>query len=140
MMKRVVRVCSADGRAQAQAEVEWTDRPPWSVVIRLPGTDPIEASADDLFACLREVRRSASRMGWRLCVAGARTDAWPSRMSSQMGGAALVYVHVLGQPSRDDDLRPIFDDAPCEAVGSIEEQGEFRRRWLESLGNGTSIP
>jgi hypothetical protein len=139
MMRRIVRVCSADG-AQAAAELEWTDRPPWSVVLRLPGADPIEESAGDLFACLLAVRRAASEIGWRVCVAGARTDAWPSRMSSQMGGAALVYVHALGRPARNEDLHPVFDDAPCEAVGSVEEQSEFRRRWLESLRDGVGIP
>lgn len=138
-MKRVVGVCFADGGARTAAELEWTDRPPWSVVLRIPGADPIEASADDLFACLSGVRRAASQIGWRVCVAGARADAWPSRMSSQMGGAALVYVHVLGRPARNEDLRPIFEDAPCEAVGSVEEQSDFRRRWLESLGDGTGI-
>jgi hypothetical protein len=133
MVKRIVCVCSADGAARAQAELEWSDRPPWSVVLRVPGAAPIEGSADDLFGCLAVVRREASRSGWRVCVAGARTDAWPSRMSSQMGGAALVYIHALGRPARNDDLRPVFDDAPCEAIGSVEEQAEFRRRWLESL-------
>ncbi len=140
MSKRVVGVCSADGAAHAQAGLEWSDRPPWSVVLSIPGAVPIEGSAEDLFGCLSVIRQEASRSGWRVCVAGARTDAWPSRMGSQMGGATLVYIHVLGRQARNGDLCPIFDDVPCETIGSIEEQSEFRRRWLESLGDGTGTP
>jgi hypothetical protein len=137
-MKRMVRVCAA-GHV-AGAELEWSDRPPWRVILRIPDADPLEASADDLFGCLTVIRLEAARSGWRVCVVGARTDAWPSRMSSQMGGAALVYVHSVGRQARDEDLYPIFDDAPCDAIGSVEEQGRFRRGWLESLKNGTSFP
>ena len=56
-------------------------------------------------------------------------------MSSQMGGASLVYVHTMGLQARAEDLRPIFDDTPCDAVGSVEQQALFRREWLRSLGN-----
>ena len=99
----------------------------------------MEASADDLFGCLTVIRLGAARSGWQVCVVGARTDAWPSRMSSQMSGATLVYVHTVGRQARDEDLYPIFDDAPCDAIGSVEEQSQFRRGWLESLKNGTSF-
>jgi hypothetical protein len=58
-------------------------------------------------------------------------------MSSQMGGAALVYVHTMGLQAREKDLRPIFDDAPCAAVGSVEEQRQFKTQWFESLRNAT---
>lgn len=66
-----------------------------------------------------------------------QVDAWPSRMSSQMGGAALVYVHTMQLQAREKDLRSIFDDAPCAAVGSVEEQRQFKTQWFESLRDAT---
>jgi hypothetical protein len=131
MMRRSVRVHSSGG--PTEAELEWTEHPPWRVVLRIPGMDPLQASADDLFGCLTAVRLEAEQEGWKVCVAGARTDAWPSRMSSQMGGAALIYIHSIGLPARDGDLCPIFADAPCDAIGSVEDQNQFRETWLESL-------
>jgi hypothetical protein len=135
MTQRFVRACSGD--RVTEAELQWSERPPWHLVLRIPDVHPLEASADDLFACLAAIRQQAARIGWRICVAGARTDAWPSRMSSQMGGASLVYVHTMGLQARAEDLRPIFDDTPCDAVGSVEQQALFRREWLRSLGNET---
>jgi len=131
MIKRTVTICTPG--LHAEAMLEWTDRPPWRVLLSIPGIDTIESTAYDLYECLLEARGHAAASGWRICVVGARRDAWPSGMSSDMGGAALVYVHTLGRPVDGDDLRPIFDDAPCELVGSVEEQREFRTQYQESL-------
>lgn len=134
-MKRAVSVCAA-GRS-VQAALEWDERPPWRVALRIPGLVPAEAGGGDLFECLLTVREQVGREGWKVCVMGARVDAWPSRMSSQMGGASLVYVHTMGLQAREKDLRPIFDDAPCDVVGTVAEQRQFRTQWVESLRNAT---
>jgi hypothetical protein len=134
-MERAVFACTAD--RSVHATLEWEERPPWQVTLRIPGLEPAEASGNDLFRCLLAVREQVARTGWKVCVVGARVDAWPSRMSSQMGGASTVYVHTMGLQARESDLRPIFDDAPCTAVGSAEEQRQFRTQWLESLRNET---
>lgn len=131
MIKRTVQVCAA-GR-HAEATLEWTERPPWRVVINIPELDSLASSSFDLFECLLELRERAADSGWRVCVVGARRDAWPSGMSSDMGGAALVYIHVLGRQASGEDLRPIFDDAPCDLIGSVQEQKEFMAQWRESL-------
>jgi hypothetical protein len=60
-------------------------------------------------------------------------------MTSQMGGAALVYIHRMGSPARHADLCPIFDDAPCDVIGLVEEQKQFMETWLESLINESGI-
>jgi hypothetical protein len=131
IIKRTVTIRSAERRAEAI--LEWTDRPPWRVTLSIPGLDPFESLAYDLFECFTDVRERAASSGWQICVVGARRDAWPSGMSSDMGGAALVYIHTLGRQADGDDLRPIFDDAPCELIGSAEEQKKFRTQWRESL-------
>jgi hypothetical protein len=132
-MERTVLACTAD--STAQASLEWDEGPPWRVVLKIPGCESAEASGRDLFESLVAVREQVAGSGWKVCVTGARVDAWPSRMSSQMGGGLLVYVHTMGVQAREKDLRPIFDDAPCEVIGAVEDQRQFRARWLESLRN-----
>lgn len=132
-MERTVLVCAA--ASLAQVSLEWDERPPWRVVLKIPGCEPAEASSNDLFESLAAIREQVMRSGWKVCVNGARADAWPSRMSSQMGGGLLVYVHRMGAQARDKDLRPIFDDASCDLIGTVEDQRQFRARWLESLEN-----
>jgi hypothetical protein len=131
MKRRTVTICNAEH--SGEAFLEWTDRPPYRVVLSIPESDPIESTAYDLFECLLDVRAQAEGRGWRICVVGARKDAWPSGMSSDMGGATLVYIHTLGRQATGEDLRPIFDDAPCELIGSVEEQRQFRAQWLGSF-------
>jgi hypothetical protein len=135
LMEKTVIVC-ASGKS-VQAVLEWDERPPYRVVLRIPGIESAEASGKDLFECLAGAREQVARSGWTPCLVGARIDAWPSRMSSQMSGGSLVYVHTMGRQAREGDLRDIFDDAPCDAVGSVEQQHEFRTRWFESLSNAT---
>ena len=131
MMKRNVTVCRAG--QHGEAVLEWTERPPWEAVLSVAGAEPLESTGDDLFDCLLELRERAAESGYRICVVGARRDAWPSGMSSDMVGAALVYVHRLGHPADGGDLQPIFADAPCDSVGSIEEQRESMEQWRKSL-------
>jgi hypothetical protein len=115
------------------ASLQWTETPPWHVALSIPGALAAESASYDLFQCLLEIRERISADGWKICVAGARRDAWPSGMSSDMGGAWLIYVHTLGRQAGEHDLRPIFDDAPCDKVGSRAEQQEFMEKWRASL-------
>jgi hypothetical protein len=133
-MERIVLVCN--DQSSARASLEWDERPPWRVVLKIPGCEPAEASGNDLFVSLAAVREQIAGSGWKVCVTGARIDAWPSRMSSQMGGSLLVYVHTMGVQAREKDRRSIFDDAHCDLIGTVEDQRQFRTRWLESLRNG----
>ena len=119
LKERTVSVYAA-GRS-VQAALEWDERPPWRVTLRIPGLVPVEACGSDLFKCLLTVLEQVGHEGWKVCVVGARVDAWPSRMSSQMGGASVVYVHTMGVQAREKDLRPIFDDAPCDVIGTVKD-------------------
>jgi hypothetical protein len=132
-MQRTVVACSAEG--SVQATFEWDERPPWRVVLKIPGREPVEALGKDLFESFAVVREQVAPDGWKICVTGARVDAWPSRMSSQMGGSLLVYLHTMGLQALEKDLQQIFDDSPCDTIGTVEDQRQFRARWLESLRN-----
>jgi hypothetical protein len=60
-MERRVSVCMAE--RSVQASLEWDERPPWRVALRIPGLEPVEASGDDLFECLLAVREQVGGTG-----------------------------------------------------------------------------
>jgi hypothetical protein len=68
LMERTVSVCKAE--RSVEAFLEWDERPPWRVALRVPGLEPAEASGNDLFECLLAVREQLGRAGWKVCVVG----------------------------------------------------------------------
>ncbi|MDR1450018.1 MAG: hypothetical protein LBI84_07455 [Propionibacteriaceae bacterium] len=86
------------------------------------------------WAALRDLRRALEPLGYRLCCNGARLDVYSSRMSMQMGSGRRAYVLTPGKQALSDDLVDIFVYAPSSTVGTIEQQDEAFRRWLDSLG------
>ncbi len=85
--------------------------------------------AADAFSALVEVRRALELEGWRLAVAGARRDTYPSGMARSSGGLR-AYEMRPGRPA--SSTVDIFDDAPTELIGTVDEQEENFRLWWES--------
>lgn len=63
----------------------------WVVEIRCPGFGTAEATADDAFEGLCLVRKQLEPYGWRIGVAGAQADVWPSGMARDQGGGLRAY-------------------------------------------------
>lgn len=63
----------------------------WVVELASPGFDPVVAREDDAFEALSAVRERVEPLGWRLGVAGAQLDVWPSGMSRDQGGGLSAY-------------------------------------------------
>jgi len=89
----------------------------------------ITGHAADAFSALVEVRRALELEGWRLAVAGARRDTYPSGMARSSGGLR-AYEMWSGRPA--SSTVDIFDDAPTELIGTVDEQEESFRLWWES--------
>ena len=85
--------------------------------------------AADAFSALVEVRRALELQGWRLAVAGARRDTYPSGMARSSGGLR-AYEMRPGSPA--SSTVDIFGDAPTELIGTVDEQEENFRLWWES--------
>jgi hypothetical protein len=130
-MMRTVTVCK--GEQKILGALTWTEKPPWRIMLEIPGEETFESISYDLFECLKEIRLNMAPHRLTVCVAGARRDAWPSGMSGDMGGAALVYIHRIGRQPSYEDLVSIFSDASCEMIGSVDEQSEFVEQWEKSL-------
>ena len=62
-------------------------------------------------------------------MAGARRDTYPSGMARSSGGLQ-AYEMRPGRPA--SSTVDIFDDAPTELIGTVDEQEENFRLWWES--------
>ena len=95
----------------------------------------IEVVSDDLFEALCFVRLEAEKHGFLLLCNGARIDAYPSRMSRQMGFGAQIYVFKSGVQARKDDMVDLLDPALYDQVTTVEKQRGNFEAWLNSLGS-----
>ena len=94
----------------------------------------IAVTADDLFEALSLIRLEAEKRGYFILCNGARTDAYPSRMSRQMGEGGKLYLFRVGMPAQRKDLVNIFEPTEFEQVGTVAEQRVAYDAWLRSLG------
>jgi len=123
-----------------QADSSWlTGQITWSAtdgasmkLVVSDGSTYIE-QADDLFECLVEIRRETDPLGLRICCAGCKKDAYPSRMNREMGGGSKVQIRTLGRPTQREDQIGIFEAVNLSEVGTVEEQEAYYRIWLASL-------
>ena len=133
-MEDVVSVRAVEGNGvQAEWEVEWKyGNEEFSLAVSKYGGGLIRtARGPDLFDAFCEIRRDLEGEGVRICVSGARIDAYPSGMAREMGGGQMVYLlrrpSMIGKLIRLPYLRPrklvyIFSPAPCHLVATVDEQ------------------
>ncbi|GBR17221.1 hypothetical protein AA0616_0993 [Komagataeibacter nataicola NRIC 0616] len=67
-----------------------------------------------------------------LCI-GARPDIMASGMSRNMSGGRKVYVIRQGEQADRRNIVDIFDHAPPDRTGTVQQQRDFATRWLASL-------
>ncbi len=82
------------------------------------------------FRALIELRKDLEAEGKLLLCGGARIDAWPVGMASNMGDGRYAYKLQIGRTPAVTDLVDIF--APAEAcdVGTLQQQFDHRERWF----------
>lgn len=81
-----------------------------------------EAQGVDLFSCLQDIRRQIEPDGWKVCVNGARRDAYPSRLSLDLSGGYWIYIVRRWWPAK---RVYIFDAAPIGKIATVDEQDEY---------------
>ena len=54
-------------------------------------------------------------------------------MSRDMGGGRKAYIMRLGKQVNRDDLIEIFEYAELPLVGTVQDQRDYFRAWVDSL-------
>ena len=74
------------------ASVAWRyEQGTWVVEISSADFGTVEAREDDAFEALCRIRERLEPLGWRIGVAGAQADVWPSGMARDQGGGLSAY-------------------------------------------------
>lgn len=115
-------------------ELEYAFGNPVEMSISCAVLGKISVTADDLFEALSLIRLEAEKHGYFILCNGARTDAYPSRMSRQMGEGGKIYVFKSGMQAQREHLVNILGPAEFWQVGTVAAQRVAYDAWLRSLG------
>ncbi len=116
---------SRDGVVHDATLTWWSEGVRWFVRVVSPELEKIEASADDAFEALCRVREQLEPDRWRLGVAGAQVDVWPSGMARDQGGGLRAYRMAAGQVAGLVDTFEPVDPATVTTVAV--QQAEVER-------------
>lgn len=121
---QIVRVARDD--ITREAEVTWSfDDVAWTVEIRSAGFGAEVARADDAFEALCRIREKLEPYGWRIGVAGALPNVWPSGMARDQGGGLRAYrLSIRGGEDLVDTFEPVD---PSSTVTLAEQRAEVDR-------------
>lgn len=86
----------------------------------------------DIYICLAKVRAEFPHITF-LCK-GAKINVTPSRMASQMSAGLVAYELTLGKQATLDDIVHLFDHEDNNLTNNPQEQVDFYKKWLASLG------
>jgi hypothetical protein len=101
----------------------------YTLYLESPSGDSWVAEGPNAWDALRALRMQVEPLGYRLCCAGARINAYVSGMSVSMSAGELAYpLHRWRRP-RTKQLVEIFSYAPAGKVGTVAEQDRFYEEW-----------
>jgi len=113
------------------ATIAWrTEDRLWVVAIDSPAFEPVEARAHDAFEALCLVRDELEPHGWRIGVAGAQADVWPSGMARDQGGGLRAYRMT---EERVGGLVDTFEPVDPASVTTVAEQRAEADRLYEEI-------
>lgn len=98
----------------------------WVVELSCPGFGQHEATEWDAFEALCTLRATLEPQGWRIGVAGALADVWPSGMARDQGGGLSAY-RITDEGGVVDTFAPVD---PATVVTLAEQKAEAARRGL----------
>lgn len=97
----------------------------WTVEIVSPELGKVRADGADAFDALCAIREQSEPLGWRIGVAGAQEDVWPSGMSRDQGGGMTAYrMSRKGSEGRISTFLPVD---PVTAVTLAEQRTHIDR-------------
>src|ERR1700733_1414978 len=103
------------------------------IVFRLMNKE-FSSSNVSFFHALRDIRQELEHEGIFLICYGGSRQVWPSGMGLSMARGAKAYKTFLEKKGDIKDLVSIFDSGADVDPCTCEEQSQFHRKWLLSLG------
>lgn len=123
-----------NGAAMHEATAAWRyEGGRWIVTLVSDAFERVEARADDAFEALCLVREELEPRGWRLGVAGALADVWPSGMARDQGGGLKAYRMT---EERVADLVDTFAPVDPATVVTLAQQRAEVDRLFERIRSG----
>lgn len=119
-----------DGVAHEATVTWWREDRVWSVAVDSPAFDRVEARDNDAFGALCLVREELEPLGWRVGVAGAQADVWPSGMARDQGGGLRAYRMTV---ERVEGLVDTFEPVDPATVTTVAEQRAEADRLYEEI-------
>jgi len=114
-----------------EATIAWrTEDRMWVVSIVSPAFEPVEERAFDAFEALCQVREKLEPEGWRIGVAGAQADVWPSGMARDQGGGLKAYRMTEEQVG---GLVDTFEPVDPATVTTVADQRAEADRLYEAI-------
>lgn len=121
------RIDGSDGTAILKHSGDY----PFELEIDIDGKNYSYISSFDLFDGLGNLRKKLDIDGIRLMCNGAALNVYPSAMQRDMAQGEVCYWHEIGicNPKTIN----IFESNVNIIYASIDEQKEYRDRWMKSI-------
>jgi len=106
--------------SSSEAAVAWRyESGSWVVEITSPEFASVSARENDAFEALCVIREQLEPLGWRIGVAGAQPDVWPSGMALDQGGGLSAYRFA---PEGVEGVVDTFAPVDPATVTTVAEQ------------------
>lgn len=102
----------------------------WIVEITSSEFGTLRARESDAFKALCAVREQVEPLGWRVGVAGAQADVWPSGMGRDQGGGLTAYRTPARQGEK---IVGTFQPVDPETTTTVAEQRAHIDRVIADL-------
>jgi hypothetical protein len=127
-----VAIASAVGQEEP-CEIEFTRGVPTELTATSQHFGTMSFVDDNLFSALLKLRLRLEQDGYLLLCNAARKDAYPSRMTLEMGGGRKIYLLNSGVQTTREDLVDVLGAASVDQVCTVAEQRIGYEDWLRSL-------
>lgn len=110
----------------SDATVAWRyEQGMWVVEIASAAFEKLEARENDAFEALCVIRGRLEPLGWRVGVAGAQVNVWPSGMARDQGGGLSAYrITARGGEDVVDTFAPVD---PATVAPLADQKAEIDR-------------
>lgn len=120
-------------KAEELCEIEFTRGVSVELIFRSRHFGMMSFSDDNLFSALSKLRLRLEEDDYLLLCNAARRDAYPSRMTLEMGGGRRIYLLRGGVQTSREDLVDVLGAATIDQVCTLAEQRTSYENWLRSL-------